>query len=86
MSPPSRPPDFIVGKIERDEEWAKPASFRKARIRRAGSRVEPDWAHNSAFRFFPIVQDDLRGWRPRLLDTATNKAPALSARVERLRG
>lgn len=41
-----------------------------------------DWAHDSAFRFFPIVPDDLLGWRLHLFDMAINKALALSARME----
>jgi len=73
---------FTVEKIERQEEWTKPSSFRKARIRRAGSHVELDWAHDSAFRFFPIVPDGVLGWRLHLFDMATNKALALSARME----
>jgi len=73
---------FHVEKIERNEEWAKPSSFRKARVGRGGSTVELDWSHDSAFRFFPIVPDDLLGWRLHLFDMATNKALALSARME----
>jgi len=73
---------FHVEKIEHSEEWAKPSSFRKARVRRDGSHVELDRAHDSAFRFFPIVPDDLLGWRLHLFDMATNKALALSARME----
>jgi hypothetical protein len=73
---------FDVERIERNEEWSKPSSFRKARVRRSGSDVELDWAHDSAFRFFPIVPDALLGWRLHLFDMATNKALALSARME----
>ncbi len=73
---------FDVEKIERNEEWAKPSSFRKARIRRGDMQVELDWAHDSAFRFFPVVPDDLLGWRLHLFDMAINKALALSARME----
>jgi hypothetical protein len=73
---------FHVEKFERKEEWSKPSSFRKARVRRDDSAVELDWAHDSAFRFFPIVPDDLLGWRLHLFDMATNKALALSARME----
>jgi hypothetical protein len=73
---------FRVEKIERNEEWSKPSSFRKARVHRDNSAVELDWAHDSAFRFFPIVPDDLLGWRLHLFDMATNKALALSARME----
>jgi hypothetical protein len=73
---------FGVDKIERNDEWTKPSSFRKARIYRDGAQVELDWAYDSAFRFFPIVADDLLGWKLHLFDMATNKALALSARTE----
>ena len=73
---------FDVRKVERDGEWSKPASFRKAYVTRGQDKVALDWAHDSAFRFFPIVPDDLLGWRLHLFDMATNKALALSARME----
>jgi hypothetical protein len=73
---------FEVEKIERGDEWLKPASFRKARVSREGAQVELDWAHDSAFRFFPIVPDELLGWKLHLFDMAINKALALSARRE----
>ena len=73
---------FEVTKVERDGEWSKPVSFRKASVIRGSEKVELDWAQDSAFRFFPIVQDDLLGWRLHLFDMATNKALALSARME----
>ena len=61
-------------------EWAKPSTFRKARVTKAGDSVEIDWAADSAFRFFPIEPDPLLGWRLHLFDMATNKALALAAR------
>ena len=61
-------------------DWDKPCNFRKARIARADSSVEIDWAADSAFRFFPIERDPVLGWRLHLFDMATNKALALSAR------
>jgi hypothetical protein len=73
---------FHVHKLERDGEWSKDVSFRKARVRRNDDAVDIDWSHNSAFRFFPIVPDDQLGWRLHLFDMATNKALALSARTE----
>ena len=73
---------FEVRKVERDGEWSKTVSFRKAHVSRGGDKVELDWAQDSAFRFFPIVPDDLLGWRLHLFDMATNKALALSARME----
>ena len=73
---------FHVQKVGRDNEWSKPVSFRKAYVTRDGEKLELDWAHDSAFRFFPIVPDELLGWRLHLFDMATNKALALSARME----
>ncbi|MFM8230633.1 MAG: nucleotidyl transferase AbiEii/AbiGii toxin family protein [Chthoniobacterales bacterium] len=73
---------FDVRKLERAGEWSKPASFRKARVQRGEDKVDVDWSHDSAFRFFPIVPDELLGWRLHLFDMATNKALALSARTE----
>jgi hypothetical protein len=64
------------------DEWEKEATFRKARVNRAGETVEIDWAADSAFRFFPIERDPLLGWRLHLFVVATNKALALSARTE----
>ena len=71
---------FVVEKIVGD--WLQPTSFRKGRIRRGTDSVEIDWAADSAFRFFPIEQDPLLGWRLHLFDMATNKALALAARTE----
>jgi len=73
---------FGVRKVEREAEWSKPVSFRKAYVSRGDEKVELDWAHDSAFCFFPIVPDDVLGWRLHLFDMATNKALALSARME----
>lgn len=73
---------FEVHKLERDGEWSKPVSFRKARVGRGGDKVDVDWAHDSAYRFFPIVPDEALGWRLHLFDMATNKALALGSRME----
>lgn len=73
---------FVVQKVEREGEWSKPVSFRKAHVSRGSEKVELDWAQDSAFRFFPIVPDETLGWRLHLFDMATNKALALSARME----
>lgn len=73
---------FEVVKINRDDAWDKPVSFRKAVVKGNGGKVELDWAHDSAFRFFPIIPDPILGWRLHLFDMATNKALALSARTE----
>ncbi len=73
---------YEVEKVLNQGDWAKPSSFRKAIVRRKGGEVALDWAHDSAFRFFPIVPDPLLGWRLHLFDMAVNKALALAARTE----
>jgi len=73
---------FQVEKVERDNEWSNAVSFRKARVSRDGSTVEVDWAHDSVFRFFPVVRDEMLGWRLHLFDIAVNKSLALSARTQ----
>ncbi len=71
---------YEVCKLNANGEWDKPSAFRKAIIRRGAGQLAMDWAHDSAFRFFPIVNDPLLGWRLHLFDMAANKALALSAR------
>jgi hypothetical protein len=61
-------------------DWKNPTSFRKARLVHSGEELEIDWAADSAFRFFPVQQDPVLGWRLHLFDMATNKALALGAR------
>jgi len=73
---------FEVEKLERDDEWKQLASFRKARASRGSDSVEIDWAHDSVFRFFPVVRDETLGWRLHLFDVAVNKSLALSARTQ----
>lgn len=62
--------------------WDEPRSFRKAIVRRNDEELAIDWAHDSAWRYFPVVEDALLGWRLHMFDVATNKALALSARTE----
>ncbi len=73
---------LAVEKNNRAGAWGKPVSFRQAVVRGPEGEVALDWAHDSAFRFFPIVPDAQLGWRLHLFDLALNKALALSARTE----
>ena len=73
---------FEVTLLERKMEWQEPASFRQALVRRGNESVTLDWAHDSAWRFFPIEKDETLGWRLHLFDIAANKALALAARSE----
>jgi len=62
--------------------WESPTSFRRAKVRRADGEMMLEWAHDTAWRFFPIVHDPVLGWRLHLFDMAVNKALALSGRTE----
>lgn len=62
--------------------WDTLSSFRRAEVRRGDGHVSLDWAHDTAWRFFPIVHDPLLGCRLHLFDMAVNKALALSGRTE----
>ncbi len=73
---------FEVERITKYGEWKEGDSFRKAVVKKGGEHLDLDWAYDSAYRFFPIVQDDVLGWRLHLFDMAVNKALALSARTE----
>lgn len=74
---------FDVEPAPRFDEWTRDATFRTARVRApSGEVLAIDWAADSAFRFFPIVQDALLGWRLHDFDAATNKALTLAARTE----
>ena len=74
---------FSVEPAPRFDEWTREATFRTARVRSpSGEVLAIDWAADSAFRFFPIVQDAQLGWRLHHFDAATNKALTLAARTE----
>lgn len=62
--------------------WDTLTSFRRADVFRGTEKVTLDWAHDTAWRFFPIVHDRILGWRLHLFDMAVNKALALSGRTE----
>lgn len=73
---------YLVTLLERSDEWQVLSSFRQALVARGDDQVMLDWAHDSAWRFFPIVSDAMLGWCLHLFDMAVNKALALSARSE----
>jgi hypothetical protein len=73
---------FEVVPNENYGSWDTLTSFRRADVRRGTDIVTLDWAHDTAWRFFPIVNDPVLGWRLHLFDMAVNKALALSGRTE----
>lgn len=73
---------FDIVKYNANGSWDSPGSFRRARVSQGGERVDIDWAEDTAWRFFPILEDARLGYRLHLFDVAINKAFALSARSE----
>jgi len=57
-------------------------TFVEARVRRGGDQVVVQWAQDSAFRFFPLVQHEDLGLALHPFDLATNKVLALVGRLE----
>ena len=56
--------------------------FQRAMVSRGEESLRLEWVQDSAFRFFPVQQDDQFGWRLHLADLATNKVLALAGRWE----
>jgi hypothetical protein len=54
----------------------------EADVRRGGESVLIQWAHDSAYRFFPLVEHDDLGLTLHPFDLATSKVLALVGRVE----
>jgi hypothetical protein len=57
-------------------------SFVEARVSRGVDRVVMQWAQDSAFRFFPLLEDDAMGLVLHPFDLATNKVLAMAGRME----
>ncbi len=56
--------------------------FVEAQVSRGTETLVIEWAQDSAFRFFPLVEDDQLGLTLHPFDLATNKVLALVGRVE----
>lgn len=57
-------------------------SYVEAEVRAGGESVRMEWARDSAYRFFPLVQHDELGLVLHPFDLATNKVLALVGRLE----
>lgn len=64
-----------------DVELSLPG-FVRALVRRGEDATRVDWAHDSAWRFMPLVRDDLGGLLLHPVDLAINKVLALAGRDE----
>lgn len=57
-------------------------SFVEARVLHGGERTLMQWARDSAYRFFPLIEDDIMGLVLHPFDLATNKVLAMVGRLE----
>ena len=64
-----------------DVELSQPG-FIRATVRRGAYATRVDWAHDTAWRFMPLVHDPLGGWLLHRVDLAINKLLALAGRDE----
>ncbi len=64
-----------------DVELSQPG-FIRALVTRGDGETRVDWAHDSAWRFMPLVKDSLGGWLLHPIDLALNKVLALAGRDE----
>jgi len=57
-------------------------SFIRASVKNSVDGIKLEWATDTAFRFFPIVEDSELGYRLHETDAAVNKCLALAGRTE----
>ena len=57
-------------------------TFQRAIVVADGKQLKMEWAQDSAFRFFPVVEDERCGYRLHDADAAVNKLLALAGRQE----
>lgn len=62
-------------------EFSQPGMVR-AIVSAGSDATRVDWAHDTAWRFFPLVRDALGGWLLHPVDLAINKLLALAGRDE----
>lgn len=72
---------LVAAGYELEVEMALPG-FVRALVRRGGEATRVDWAHDSAWRFMPLVRDPLGGLLLHPVDLAANKVLALAGRDE----
>ncbi|MBQ6247150.1 MAG: hypothetical protein IJK04_09815 [Kiritimatiellae bacterium] len=83
--------EAMVSSADMDRETLKKAGYNvetmrdrdfivEAKVSRNGATTDIQWVRDSAYRFFPIVEDELLGYTLHPLDLATNKLLALAGR------
>lgn len=85
--------EAVISSFEQDEKiltingynvttQRKEGNFTRAYISKNNVSIKLEWVRDSAFRFFPVVKDELLGFRLHDIDLATNKCLALASRHE----
>ncbi len=85
--------DALLKSVSKDEEglvkagyqveWVlKQNSFHRATVSKLDLSIVMEWARDSAFRFFPVIEDPEVGYRLHDVDLATNKVLACAGRSE----
>lgn len=85
--------DSVAGSAETDAATLRGAgfelswllrtpNFHRAVVRREGRALRLEWAQDSAFRFYPVQEDERFGYRLHDADAAVNKVLALAGRSE----
>ena len=64
------------------EPLREKSSFIEAVVSKDGERTEIQWGVDSAYRFFPLVEDEVAGFTLHPVDLAVNKLSALVGRTE----
>ena len=57
-------------------------SFIRVIISKGAQALKLEWVRDTAFRFFPVIEDDMLGFRLHDVDLAVNKCLALANRSE----
>lgn len=74
--------DFLNASGYEVKPLREAASFVEAVVSRGGDRTAMQWARDSAFRFFPLIEDETMGLALHPFDLATNKVLAMAGRLE----
>lgn len=75
--------EVTLGDAGYEVRWIlRTPTFHRAVVAIENEQLKLEWAHDSAFRFFPLEEDELCGWRLHFADAAVNKILALAGRSE----
>jgi hypothetical protein len=75
--------EVTLGAAGYEVHWIlRTPTFHRAVVAIENEQLKLEWAQDSAFRFFPLEEDEQCGWRLHFADAAVNKMLALAGRDE----